>query len=102
MNVPARAIVQLPGPKNTAEEIAALTILARDRGWRRIGLVTSGYHLRRAMRLARGHGLQATPIPADVRGELQPASTVGLVPSGPGFHAVQTASKELIAGLVGR
>ncbi len=102
MGVPAAAIVQVPGPRNTSQEVAALSALARDRGWRRIGLVSSGSHLRRAMRLADDNGLRVTPIPADVRGELQPASIVGLVPSGPGFYSVQVSSKEIVAGLVGR
>ncbi len=102
MGVPVDAIVQVPGPINTSEEVAALSALVRERGWRRVGLVSSGSHLRRAMRLAEENGLRATPIPADVRGELQPASIVGIVPSGPGFYAVQVASKELAAGLVGR
>jgi uncharacterized SAM-binding protein YcdF (DUF218 family) len=102
MGIPRDAIVQLPGPINTSEEIAELGVLVRDRGWRSVGLVSSGSHLRRAMRLAEENGLPVTPIAADVRGKLQPASIVGLVPSGPGFYAVQVASKELAAGLVGR
>jgi uncharacterized SAM-binding protein YcdF (DUF218 family) len=102
MGIPRVAIVEVPGPINTSEEIAELGVLARDRGWQRVGLVTSGYHLRRAMRLAEASGLRVTPIAADVRGKLQPASMVGIVPSGPGFHAVQVAFKELAAGLVGR
>jgi len=102
MGVPVDAIVQVPGPINTSEEIAALGALVRERGWRSVGLVSSGSHLRRAMRLAEANGLRATPIPADIRGELQPASIVGLVPAGAGFHSVQVACKELAAGLVGR
>lgn len=102
MGVPRYAIVQVPGPINTSEEIAELGVLIRDRGWKRVGLVSSGSHLRRAMRLAEENGLVVTPIAADVRGKVQPASIVGLVPSGPGFFAVQVASKELAAGLVGR
>lgn len=102
MGVPAGAIVQVPGPKNTSEEIAALAGLVRSRGWRQVGLVTSASHLRRAMRLAERHGLRATPIAADVRGQLQPASIVALVPSGSGFHSVQVASKEMAAALIGR
>ena len=102
MGIPRIAIVQLPGPINTSEEIAELGVLVRDRGWRRVGLVSSGSHLRRAMRLAEASGLPATPIPADVRGQLQPASLVGLVPAGGGFHSVQVACKELAAGLVRR
>lgn len=102
MGIPGDAIVQMPGPINTSEEIAELAVLVRDRGWRRVGLVSSGSHLRRAMRLAEENRLPVTPIAADVRGKLQPASIVGLVPSGPGFYAVQVASKELAAGLVGR
>ncbi|HWM87755.1 MAG TPA: hypothetical protein VNO33_18000, partial [Kofleriaceae bacterium] len=62
----------------------------------------SASHLRRAMRLAERDGLRVTPIPADARGKVQPASLVGLVPSGPGFHAVHIATKEIIAVLVGR
>jgi len=40
--------------------------------------------------------------PSDVRGDVRPAMTVGLIPSGPGFHAGQLASKEIAAALVGR
>jgi uncharacterized SAM-binding protein YcdF (DUF218 family) len=102
MGVPRVAIMQLPGPVNTSEEIAEIGVLVRDRGWQRVGLVSSGSHLRRAMRLAEESGLRVTPIAADVRGQLQPASIVGIVPSGPGFYGVQVAFKELAAGLVGR
>ncbi|MCG8421141.1 MAG: YdcF family protein [Proteobacteria bacterium] len=102
MGVPETAIVKVPGPHNTRAEIAALTRLAGERGWQRIGLVTSAWHLRRAMRLAGRHGLDAVPIPADVRGHMPLPSVVGVVPSGAGFYGVQIAWKEIVGAWLGR
>jgi uncharacterized SAM-binding protein YcdF (DUF218 family) len=48
-DVPTTAILQFPHQaSNTREEAEALRELAVDRGWRRILLVTSNYHTRRA------------------------------------------------------
>jgi len=102
MGVPRAAIIELPGPINTQQEIAALAAFAKERGFHRVGLVTSAWHLRRAMRLADRFGLDATPIPADARGHQGPANIMGVVPSGSGFYVVQIAWKEIIGALVGR
>ena len=49
MRVPASAVIVLPGTvDNTAQEAAALHVLAHSRGWRRVLVVTSKYHSRRA------------------------------------------------------
>lgn len=102
MGVPPAAVESLPGAHNTATEIAALAARAREAGWTRVGLVTSAWHMPRALRLARGAGLPAVPIGADFRGRLAPPNAVGLVPSGSGFYHTQIALKEHLAGLVGR
>lgn len=102
MGVDPSAVVTVPGPYNTRTEIEALAAEARARGWPRIGLVTSAWHLRRAMRLAERFGLPAVPIPADVRGRVAPLTAVGLVPTGSGFYRVQIALKEHLGALVGR
>jgi uncharacterized SAM-binding protein YcdF (DUF218 family) len=100
--VPASAIVPIVGPRNTREEIAAFSKLAAERGWQRIGVVSSAWHLRRAMRLAAGHELHAVAIPADFRGAPFVTNAVGLVPSGNGFYHLQIALKEYLGAALGR
>ncbi len=102
MGVTGDVLLTLPGPHNTATEIAALAERARAEGWTRIGIVTSAWHMPRALRLARGHGLDPVPIGADFRGRVPPPSAVGLVPTGSGHYRVQVALKEYLARLVGR
>lgn len=102
MGVDPRAVITVPGPFNTRTEIEALAAEAHRRGWTRVGLVTSAWHLRRAMRLAERFDLPAVPIPADVRGGVAPLNALGLVPTGSGFYRVQIALKEYLAALVGR
>ncbi len=102
MGLAADALLTLPGPYNTATEVAALAEEARARGWTRIGLVTSAWHMRRALRLARARGLDPIPIGADYRGRIPPITAVGLVPTGSAHYQVQVALKEHLAGLVGR
>jgi uncharacterized SAM-binding protein YcdF (DUF218 family) len=96
------AMIALPGPTNTSEEIAMYAELARERGFARIGLVTSAWHLRRAMRHAEAHDLDVMPLPADIRGGPRYAGLYSLIPSGRGFAAVQTAAWERVGAAVGR
>lgn len=102
MGVAGDVLLTLPGPHNTATEVAALAERARAEGWTRIGIVTSAWHMPRALRLARGRGLDPVPIGADFRGRIPPPSAVGLVPTGSGHYRVQVAFKEYLARLVGR
>lgn len=63
---PARVL--LTGPvSNTADEVRELERLAVERGWKRVLLVSSAWHLPRAMRQFRGHGLEVVPFPVDFR-----------------------------------
>ena len=75
MGVPTSSTTTLRGV-NTSEEMAAYAKLAKDLGWREMGLVSSAWHLPRALALAERHGLEVTALPADHRTGSQP-----LVPS---------------------
>lgn len=100
--IPRAAIIGLPQPHNTRTELQAVAQLVRERGWTRVGIVTSAWHLRRAMSLARRFDVPAIPIPADVRGEVPAWTVVQLIPTGSGFYAVQVAFKEYVGELLGR
>lgn len=102
MGVPEEAIVTVPGPRNTREEIAALKALKAERGWQRVGLVTSAWHLPRAMALAEAAGLDLVPFGADFRGEAPVAGFFGLIPSANGFYRVQAAAWEYLGRWLGR
>ncbi|HVR29429.1 MAG TPA: ElyC/SanA/YdcF family protein [Thermoanaerobaculia bacterium] len=96
MGVPADAIVRLPGPRNSAQEVAAYAELLRERGWERVALLTSARHLPRALALCRRHGLAPDPVPADFRAGPAPASVLGLIPDGPSFADVESALWEYL------
>lgn len=102
LGIPAEAIVQVPGPVNTAQEIAAVAKLARERGWQRVAIVTSAWHLRRALALAERAGLAADGVAADQHGRIPPLTPVFLVPCGLGANDVQLWMIEVIGRLVGR
>ncbi len=101
LGVPAANIVLLEGPRTTTDEVAALARLVADRGWRRVGLVTSAWHLRRAMRLCARRGLEVTPLPAEALSSPGPQLR-WLVPQEVGFWRVQHACWELLGSLAGR
>lgn len=102
LGVPAEAVVLLEGPKATREEVAAFANLLAERRWRRVGLLTSAFHLRRAVRLCRRAGLEVTPLPADFQATVDPPRPVHLVPSGEGLRLTQVACWELLGAAVRR
>lgn len=102
MGVPAEDIVVLLGSRNTSEEIADYKALVVARGWRRVGLVTSAWHLQRALKLCRRAALEVEPLPADFRGGVLEIGLPWLVPSSASLHATSTALWEYLGMAVGR
>ena len=86
----------------TRDEIGLYQELAAKRGWRRIGLVSSAWHLPRALALCRAIGLAVTPLPCDARSRPFPAWFVYLIPQDRGFSRVQIGAWEWIGRMVGR
>lgn len=93
-------IIQVPGPKNTREELIAFKKLADEKGWKRVGLLTSAWHMRRAMKLAGAQGLEVQPLPADFRGGRRDKGKV--LPEPSGFVFVHRACWEYLGALAGR
>jgi uncharacterized SAM-binding protein YcdF (DUF218 family) len=102
LGVDPDAILTLPGPTNTSEELRAYADLIRERGWTRVGLVSSAWHLPRVMRNAQRVGLDVTPLAADRRGIATWSGFESLVPTGSGFDLVHRAAWERVGVLVGR
>lgn len=73
LGLPRGRIVEIDTARDTAEEIAALRRLA---GEERVALVTSAWHLPRAMKLAEREGLDAFPCPSDFLGRDKASRTL--------------------------
>ncbi|MEE2775309.1 MAG: YdcF family protein [Acidobacteriota bacterium] len=96
MGIGSERIVRVKGPMNTAQEIRALAELVRTEGWARVGLVTSGYHMRRAQALCRRNGLDADPLPADRRTRIGVLSPLSFLPQGTALAKTDQAVKEML------
>lgn len=102
LGVPATAIVRQSGPtRNTREEATAAVRLVRERGWTRVAVLTSAWHMRRAHALFERAGLDAVPLAADHRGSLQWEGLYSIVPRDAGYYLVSKASWELLGAAVG-
>jgi uncharacterized SAM-binding protein YcdF (DUF218 family) len=102
MGVPADAIVPVRGARNTAEEAELIAELARERGWKRVGLISSAWHLRRATRLFERAGIEPTPLAADHRGDPVWNGAVTVIPSGGGAYLWHACAWEVLGAAVGR
>jgi uncharacterized SAM-binding protein YcdF (DUF218 family) len=103
MGVPASKLVVLSGARNTSQEMAAAAELIRREGWRRVGVVTSAWHMRRALRLARRNGIDPLPIAADHRGSPPTIrSLLDVIPSPASMWTLQLVAWELLGSAVGR
>jgi uncharacterized SAM-binding protein YcdF (DUF218 family) len=98
--VPDAAILVTERVINTATEARAVRKLARECGWRRILLVTSAYHMPRAMMLFARNGVEVVPVPADFHvvgvENLWDLSPVRFLPQGEGLFRSDTAAREYL------
>ncbi len=108
LGVPAERVTTLEG-RNTFEEIAQLGRRAQeDSSSRRMGLITSAWHMRRAMRLAREHGLDIVALPSDYLSTAAADSVPGgqfvrnCIPRHSSLGKTSRALRELLAELIYR
>lgn len=96
--------IQTIGGRNTYEELEEFSQWL-DRNQQRtqsIGIVTSAWHMKRAMRLARTSGINAIAIPADFAGGNPRATPHLLIPGADNLHACETFLFEYLSAIVGR
>ena len=103
LEIPADQIEQLEG-RNTSWEMRNLRawIDGQSDPAIRVGIITSAYHLSRAMRLAAANGIVAEGIPANFYATPIASSPSWVIPSGDNLKISAAALKEQLAGLIGR
>ncbi len=101
LGVPASVISELPG-QNTSSEMAALKEHPEYWQDKRCGIVTSAFHLPRAMKLAERAGVRALPIAADYRSPSGPWIVNHFLPEAEGLVRLQMIFKEWIAMRISR
>lgn len=102
LGVPSGAMARVGPAYNSRQEVAAYAAYAKEQGLRRVGLLTSAWHLPRALAIAERHDFHPTPLPADFRGDVRWEGAFSLVPSGGGAHAVHQACWEHLGAATGR
>lgn len=100
LGVPLEKIQRLGGVNTVAEMKNLKEIIEPGQ---RVGLITSAWHLGRAMRLSKAQGLDFTPLPADFKTD-NPIniSPFEFVPDANDAADLQSVIKEYLAQLVGR
>lgn len=104
IGIPQDVIRRVPEPVNTSQEMQALADIARTEDWGRIGIVTSAWHLPRAMSLAHQAGLtNAIPLPANhLVDPVGPAPVRDWLPTAAGFRQSEVWMWEHLGRSVGR
>lgn len=118
LGVPRESVLLMTG-FNTSQEMKSLKKLLADREivdnqspdltsasealqGQRIGLVTSAWHMSRALRLAEANGLEVIPVPADFLSEPLVPSPNWVIPGSYSLNVTGLVAKEYLARLVGR
>jgi uncharacterized SAM-binding protein YcdF (DUF218 family) len=103
IGIPDTAIVKVPGsPWITATEVEVIRDECQRRGFTRVGILTSGWHLPRTLAHCRRLGFTVIPIAADRVGPNPDAEAIYLIPQGTGFRLVQLGLWERLGRLLGR
>jgi uncharacterized SAM-binding protein YcdF (DUF218 family) len=97
------------GGDTTKSELAALGRLISERKWKRVGLVTSAWHMPRVERLARAAGVDVVPLAADFRSSAEEdlplwdkVRRFSFIPRAGAVQQTHDAVKEYLARLAGR
>jgi len=94
--VPSDNIVITGEVGNTFDEAQAVAAVARERGWSKIILVTSAFHMPRAARMFRRAGVDFFPFPVDFRvGSNGPITILDFLPQAAGLTYTELTLRDL-------
>lgn len=102
LGVSDEAILIQKGGKNTSQEIQNFAALAKTKGWTRVGVLSSAWHLPRIMALCEKNQLNVVPIGADRRGGQMPAHPALFIPRPEPWRWTQAFFWEVLGRWVGR
>ena len=98
--VPADKVLITREVGNTADEAQAVADLMRTRGWKRIILVTTGWHMPRAAWLFRRAGVECTFFPVDFRCDpTRRITLLDFLPSASALEGTEIALREIYGNL---
>lgn len=98
--IPAERIIVTREVGNTADEARAVAELMREKKWKRIILITTGWHMPRAAWLFRRAGIECTIFPVDFRRDTaRPITPVDFLPKGGALEDTETALREMYGNL---
>lgn len=96
-----RDSIDVIGGRTTSEEMRELKKLLKGQP-ERLGLVTSAWHMGRAMRLAKAAGLEIAPLPADFRSGDEAVTPLWWIPKSAAAEETGAAIKEIVSAWIGR
>ena len=98
LGVPGTNVLHLRICSNTHDEALEVEALAKQHNWRRIMLVTSAYHMKRASGLFAKLNIQVEPVACDFLGlsTLEREHQFCFIPRSHGFHHLDLALHEFI------
>ncbi|WP_438479782.1 YdcF family protein [Oleiharenicola lentus] len=80
---------------NTADEARVVAVMMKERGWKRVILITTGWHMRRSAYQFTRAGVNFTPFPVDFRADPQRAwAAIDFLPKGDALALTETALRE--------
>ncbi len=93
--VPAEKILVTREIVNTAGEAAATAELVKANGWKRVILVTTGWHMPRSAYQFKRAGVDCLPFPVDFRYDpARAVQAIDFVPRGEAWQQTETALRE--------
>ena len=100
--VPQSAIIFEGNSRNTRENALETSRLLKNRQLNRVLLVTSAFHMPRALATFRGVGIDAIPSPSSISAELAQPTLLNWIPSLNGLATMQSVMHEKIGIFVYR
>jgi uncharacterized SAM-binding protein YcdF (DUF218 family) len=97
LGVPASDLSVEWWSRNTYENARFGKAVADAFGWKRLCVITSGYHLTRTVRAFRAAGLDVLPVPADLWASAGAYSWRSLIPAVDHLHGSTVALREYLA-----
>lgn len=97
--LPKAPVISLGGCDNTHDEAQKVAKLCAEQGWERVLLVTSAYHMPRAVACFKTAGVSVIPVPCDFKTSisLEGPPSFNLVPRYQGFYKMSLYVRENLA-----